>query len=200
MRLSRIAIFILLLALSSCSQKNSVVHGGKNLQTTTRRATPTIKSMLVDYKSDSYKIAIGENYHVSNKVIEWNWSYLEDDDEHIDSLGKDAFLYTGEPLIRYNDEDYLPTLHIETDNNIITAFTCNVVFDLEDSSTAIDHFLQLLSNDIKKLKNTALIQSIKSKGHYEITTADYVEMYELKKFNDYNHIFTYSIKAISDMR
>jgi len=159
--------------------------------------TPTIKPILVDYKSDTYKISIGDNYKISDKIIDWTWAALADDDGNIDSTGKDAFLYIGEPLINYNDGKWLPALYIETDKNIITSFTCSVVIDLQDNSSAIDNFLRLLSNDIEQLKNDDIIKSLKTKGSYEVSKTEYIEIFKLtegKKYEYDRFAYTISIK------
>ena len=106
---------------------------------------------------------------------------MADDDGIIDSAGKDAFLYLGEPLVNYNDGEWLPSLRISTDKNIITSFTCSVLFNLEENPSSIASFLRLLSNDIQQLKNDEIVKSLGTKGFYEMNNADYVETFELKK-------------------
>jgi hypothetical protein len=178
-------------------------YGQKEQQTTIETSghksvcfAPPIKPVLVDYKCDTYKISLGENYKVSDKIIDWNWAVLDDVDGNLDSTGQDAFLYLGEPLIIYNDDDWLPSLHITTEKNIITSFTCSVVFDLQDDSLAIVNFLRLLSNDIKQLNNDDIVKSLQKKGFYEEKSTDFAVAFKLKKGKKYeNDSFTYTITA-----
>jgi hypothetical protein len=202
----------------TCSKNSSMIHklimtifilsflttyGQKEQQTTIEKSghksvcfAPPIKPVLVDYKCDTYKISLGENYKVSDKIIDWNWAVLDDVDGNLDSTGQDAFLYLGEPLIIYNDDDWLPSLHITTEKNIITSFTCSVVFDLQDDSLAIVNFLRLLSKDIKQLNNDDIVKSLQKKGFYEEKSTDYAVAFKLKKGKKYeNDSFTYTITA-----
>ncbi len=121
---------------------------------------------------------------------------MADDDDKIDSTGKDVFQYLGEPLINYNEGDWLPALYIETDKNLIITFSCSVLFTLEDSASAVDNFLRLLSKDIKQLKNDEVVKSLKTTGYYKIDKVDYVEVFELTKAKEYeNDRFQYTITS-----
>ena len=104
-----IAAFFLLTVVLSCDQKQN-----NDKQKETKPASET-KSKLVDYKSDTYKIVIGESYKVSDPAVDWSWAALADNDNKIDSTGKDFFMSVSEPLLKYNGSEYLPSLHIETD-------------------------------------------------------------------------------------
>jgi len=153
------------------------------------------QKLLVDYKKDIYKISVGDNYKKSDKIIDWHWASENDDDRIIDSTGRDAFMYLGEPLIKYNNSEWLPTLHIETDKDIITSFTCSVLFNLSDSTNAQNLFLRLLSKDVKQLKNDEVIKSLIEKGIYEKKAQDYIETFTLIKGKDYEHDrFKYTVK------
>jgi hypothetical protein len=157
---------------------------------------PAIKPVLVDYKSDTYKISVGDNYKVSDKIIDWSWAYLDDDDDKIDSSGRDSFMSLGEPLIQYNNSDYLPSLHITTDKNIITSFTCSVLFDLEDNPKAKENFLRILSKDIKLLQNDSIVRDIITTGEYKIIEPDYIISYKLTQGENYDYDrFEYKIAA-----
>ena len=194
-KLTYSSFLFLLVTLTACGQTEKQTVNETGGQKTFSQ-TPKIKPILIDYKSDTYKISLGDNYKTSEKIIDWHWAELEDNDGNIDSTGKDAFLYLGEPLINYNDGEWLPSLHITTDKNIITSFTCSVLFDLQDNPSAIDNFLKLLSNDIKQLRNDALVASLQTKGNYEIINTDYVATFSLKKGSKYeNDLFEYTITA-----
>ena len=150
----------------------------------------------VDYKSDTLKILINNNYKATDSIIDWQWATLADPDDKIDSTGIDAFLYLGESLIKYNNGEWLPALHIKTDKNIITSFTCSILFTLEDKPTSVDDFLKLLSIDIKQLKNDNIFSSIKNNGFYETTKNDCIETFKLTKAKELeNDRFEYTIKA-----
>lgn len=139
----------------------------------------------VDYKCYSYHISLGDNYQNSSKIIEWHWAALEDEDNKIDSTGKDAFLSLGEPLIHYNDGEWLPSLHITTDHNIITSFTCSVLFNLHDGRTAKEDFLKLLSKDIQQLENPEVVNALRKKGYYsfaDVGSVTTIELIKGKKF------------------
>lgn len=185
----------MLIVLASCGQaekrtENKIIVNESDIQ------KPRIKPTLVDYKSDTYKIFIGDNYTTSDKIIDWHWAALNDNDNKVDSTGKDAFLFLGEPLIKYYGSEYLPSLHITTDKNIITSFTCSVLFDLEDTSSAIEDFLELLSKDIKQLKNKEIVAAILTKGKYELTDEKCVSTIVLKigKGNEHD-VFNYTVTA-----
>jgi hypothetical protein len=194
-KLTYSSFLFLIVTLTACGQTEKQKVNETGGQKTFSQA-PKINPILIDYKSDTYKISLGDNYKKSDKIIDWHWAELEDDDGHIDSTGKDAFLYLGEPLINYNDGEWLPSLHITTDKNIITSFTCSVLFDLQDNPSAVDNFLKLLSNDIKQLRNDALVTSLRTKGNYEIINTDYVATFSLKKGSKYeNDLFEYTITA-----
>lgn len=185
----------MLTVLTSCGQKEKHTANEKGSHETISKK-PKIKTILVDYKSDTYKISLGDNYRTSDKNNDWHWAALEDDDGRIDSTGKDAFLYIDEPLINYNDGDWLPALHISTDKNIITSFTCSVLFDLQDNPSAIDNFLKILSNDIKQLRNVDIVKSLRTTSIYEIINAGYVSTFKLTKGKKYeNDAFTYTITS-----
>lgn len=155
----------------------------------------TIKPKPVDYKSHIYKIALGENYKKSGLVIDWSWASEADIDGKIDATGKDAFLFLSEPHIKYNDEEWLPSLHIETDKNIITSFTSSVLFNLADTVDAETTFLRILSKDITQLQNNDIIQTLIEKGIYETITPEVTEVFKLTtgKEGEYD-TFEYTIK------
>ncbi len=188
-----IRTFFILTVLTSCvkTDKRTIIETGGQEEVVW---APKIKPILIDYKSDTYKISLGENYKTSDKIIDWRWAALDDEDDKIDSTGKDAFFFLGEPLINYNNGEWLPKLHISTERNIITSFTCSVLFDLQDNSTAIDNFLGLLSNDIKKLKNDTIVKALRAKGEYKLTQAEYVETFKLTQGEKHkNDRFSYTI-------
>lgn len=170
-----IAAFFLLTVVLSCKQKQN------NDKQKEIKSTDEKKSNLVDYKSDTYKIAIGESYKISDPAVDWSWAELADSDNKIDSTGKDFFMSISEPLLKYNGSEYLPSLHIETDKNIITSFKCSVLFDLADSSTAMEDFLKTLSSSIKQLQNEQLVKSLTKDGVYEIIKDDCMETFKLSR-------------------
>ncbi|MCW3075298.1 MAG: hypothetical protein JWP69_2367 [Flaviaesturariibacter sp.] len=150
---------------------------------------------LIDYKSETLKISIGENYKVTDNIIEWRWAALADPDDKVDSTGIDAFLYLSEPLIKFNNGEWLPSLHIETEKNIIISFTCSVLFSLEEQSSSVDDFLKVLSKDIKQLNDDHIISSIKKKGFYETTRNGCIETFKLTKAKELeNDKFEYTIR------
>jgi hypothetical protein len=192
-KLNYILTFYSLIAiLISCRQTE---QKNQNVPNETINHT-TGKLTLIDYKSDTLRISIGENYKLTDKIIDWRWAALADLDDKIDSTGIDAFLYLGEPLIKFNNGEWLPSLHIETDKNIITSFTCSILFSLEDKPTSVDNFLLLLRKDIKQLKDDKIVKSLKEKGFYETTKNDCVETFKLTKAKELeNDRFEYIIKA-----
>ena len=182
---------LILISCGQTEQKSRIVPSENEIPKRT-----STKLTLVDYKTDTLKISIGDSYKVSDKIIDWHWAALADTDDKIDSTGKDAFLYLGEPLIKFNNGEWLPSLHIETDKNLITSFTCSVLFSLEDTPTSVDDFLKLLSKDIKQLKNDKIVKSLKEHGFYETTKNDCLETFKLTKAKELeNDRFEYVIKA-----
>ncbi|MDY3354476.1 hypothetical protein PG661_10630 [Riemerella anatipestifer] len=155
-----------------------------------------MKPKLIDYKNDTYKIFLGDNYKRSALIIDWRWAAEADIDRKIDSIGKDAFMFLGEPLIKYNEGEWLPSLVIETDNNIITSFTCSVLFKLADTTNAETTFLKILSKDIKQLQNNDVIKTLTQQGVYEVKTQDIIEVFKLTKAKEYEYdMFEYTIKS-----
>ena len=53
------------------------------------RSAAIIRPIVVDYKSDTYKISLGENYKTSDEIIDWRWAALADEDDKIDSTSDD---------------------------------------------------------------------------------------------------------------
>jgi hypothetical protein len=183
------SLCVILVSCSQTEQKNEI-------ETNETMNQSAAILTLVDYKSDTFKISIGENYKITDNVIDWRWAALADPDDKVDSTGIDTFQYLGESLIKYNNGEWLPSLHIETNKNLITSFTCSVLFSLEDKSGSVDDFLKLLSKDIKQLKNDNIVSSIKKNGFYETTKNDCVETFKLTKARELeNDIFEYTIKA-----
>jgi hypothetical protein len=157
-----------------------------------------IEHKLVDYKKDVYRLSLGEDYKVSRQIIHWRWAAEDDPDGKIDSTGTDAFMYLGEPLIHYNGAEYLPSLHIETNKNLITSFICSVLFNLETDRNAIDKFLGLMSGSISALKVDSVVSSIKTKGVYTHSSNEIVETYSLTKAEGYgSDEFKYTIYTTS---
>jgi len=130
------------------------------------------KKILVDYKSDTYGISLGEDYKISKKIIDWRYDW----ESGIDSI----FMFSGEPLINYNGE-WLPALSIKTDKNIIVSFTCSILCHLEETENSIEGFLNLIGKDIKKLQIDTVKQSIISNGTFETETENHIETYKLTK-------------------
>lgn len=184
----------LLLTLMNCKRKKQNDEY-KNIEINKIVSTSIIQPRLVDYKSETYNISIGENYKISDALINWHWSAMNDPDDKVDSTGKDAFLFLGEPLINYNEGDWLPSLHIETEKNIITSFMCSILFELADSIDAEISFLNLISSDIKNLQNNEILKSLIDKGFYEKKTHDYIENFRFIKAKEYEYDrFEYTIK------
>ena len=132
----------LVATLISCTQTG---QKDKNVSNKTTSRTE-VKLALADYKIDSLKLSIGENYSVTDNIIDWHWAALDDPDDKIDSTGIDAFFYLGEPLIKFNNEQCLPSLYIETDKNLISGFKVQVEgWTLDDS---VLHHLKKLTDSI----------------------------------------------------
>lgn len=179
-------IFILSI-LASCRQTDN-----RATYKTSEQNISSTKQKLIDYKSNTYKISLGENYNKSNLIIDWSRGSEAD----IDSTGKDAFIFLGEPLIKYNEGEWLPSLHIETDNNVITSFKCSVLFNLADTTNAETTFLKILSKDIKQLENNEVIKTLIKHGFYEIKTQESSEIFKLTKGKEYDYDkFEYTVKT-----
>ncbi len=156
-----------------------------------------IVKKVVDYKSDTYKISLGDNYKISDKFIDWRWAAMNDKDGKLDSIGPNAFKYLGEPLLKYNSTVYLPTLDIETKGNFITSFSCSILFNLEESDKTGNKFLTLISEDIQQLSVNSIRNQIAAGRVYQIVTRDYAESYTLTKGKELEYVkFEYTIKAI----
>ncbi|MCL1865696.1 MAG: hypothetical protein FWF73_07800 [Spirochaetes bacterium] len=140
-----------------------------------RQKTSTIP---VDYKSDTYKISLGEDYKKSSKFVDWRYNWESSRDYYSD---KASFMYSGEPLINYNNGEYLPALFIDTDKNMIITFHCSILFFLEESENSIENFLNVISKDFKKLQIDTVKKSIISDGIFEISTENHIEIYRLDK-------------------
>ena len=182
------------MTLSSC-QENQKKADLENDSQTKNDSTELQKKFLVDYKIDKYKIYIGESYKISDNIIDWHWAALNDPDDKIDSTGKDAFLFLGEPLLKYNDDEYLPSLHIETDKNLIKKFSCSILFNLANTENAKIQFLRLLSKNIKQLKNDSLTKTLIENGSYEKETKDFIEIFRLTKGKELEYDkFEYTVK------
>jgi hypothetical protein len=189
-----IILLTLILTLSSC-QENQKKADLENDSQTKNDSTELQKKFLVDYKIDTYKIYIGESYKISDNIIDWHWAALNDPDDKIDSTGKDAFLFLGEPLLKYNDDEYLPSLHIETDKNLIKKFSCSILFNLANTENAKIQFLRLLSKNIKQLKNDSLTKTLIENGSYEKETKDFIEIFRLTKGKELEYDkFEYTVK------
>lgn len=188
-----IGTFFMLVIFSACLQ-----HSKKEIVELANHNTGSVSEpgpSVVDYKADTYKISIGESYKISGKMIDWFWGAPADWDHKIDSTGKDVFRYHDRPLIKYKSGEYLRGLWIETDKNLITLFTCTVIFDMDDAPESVDEFLQLMSKDIRQLKNEKICESLKKTGHFQQIRGDYVEIFTLEK-GDYDYArFEYTMKA-----
>ncbi|HTO15434.1 MAG TPA: hypothetical protein VLZ83_06670, partial [Edaphocola sp.] len=159
------------------------------------KSSKLTQKFLIDYKSETYKIFIGDNYKSSDKTIDWSWTAFNDPDDKLDSTGIDAFLFLGEPLLKYNDDDWLPTLHIETDKNLIKKFSCSILFDLDETENAEINFLKLLSQDINQLQNDSLTKSLIVDHIYEKVTHDFIETFRLTKGKEFEYDkFEYTVK------
>ena len=179
MKKTAIILSVFALLAGGCRQKSN-----ENLQA-------AIKQVLVDYKSDTYRISLSESYEISKNLIEWRYDF----EENRDTTDKVAFVFSGEPLINYNNTEWLPALFIETNKNIITSFTCSISFTLDESENSIEKFLNIIGKDIKRLQIDTVKKSIISDGIFEISTENYVETYKLTKRNGsaYDN-FRYTIK------
>lgn len=171
-------IIILFLTLLSCRQNEKKKETRK-----------------VDYKIDIYGIYLGDNYKISDKIIGWSWASESDDDGVIDSTENDAFLHLGEPLIHYNNGEWLPSLFISTEKNIIKSFTCSVLFPLKNTAFSKADFLKILSKDIKQLQNFEISNSLIKTGKYDLSSKDYIEIFRLTegKKDEYD-TFEYTIR------
>lgn len=189
-----ITLLTLILTITSC-QETQKKTSFENDSRTKSDSTELQQTLLVDYKSDTYKIYIGESYKISDKIIDWRWAALNDPDDKIDSTGIDAFLFLSEPLIKYNDGEWLPALHIETDKNSIKKFSCSILFDLAETENAEIIFLRLLSQDINQLQNDSLIKALINDGIYKKVTQDFIETFELTKGKELEYDkFEYTVK------
>lgn len=189
-----LTILLLVLTLTSCSEERQK-YEKKSAKPNEVKSADLRHKLLVDYKKDTYKISVGDSFKASGKTIDWRWAALSDSDDKLDSTGKDSFLFLGEPLIKYNNGEWLPKLQIETDKNIITSFTCSILFDLADTTNAETTFLSILSKDIKQLQKNEVIKSLTDKGIYEVKTQGFSEAFRLTKGKGYAYDrFDYSVK------
>lgn len=138
------------------------------------------QTKLVDYKRDQYQIRIGENYKSSK--IDWRWNAMSDEDGKLGADGKDAFMYLGEPVIKYNDNEWLVALYITTEKEIITSVTCSVVFALDtEKPNAKADFLKLLNKDITQLQSPTIVNALVTKGIYKISEDGFTEVFSFTK-------------------
>ena len=189
-------LIIVLTVLASCGETERMkVKEGEEQKNLGQK--PLIEPCLIDYKSDIYKISIGEHYKKGYEKINWRWDGMADDDGSPDSTGRDAFLYLSEPRINYNGSECLPSLHISTDHNIITSFSCSVLFELDDVMNSDVSFLKILSKDIKRLRDKKVVDQLIKEGRYEIKTEKVIEVFQFTRGKDLDYdSFTYSISAI----
>lgn len=159
-------LFLLSFLLIHCAQQESP-HALKRLPVHPSRPIPPEENPhLVDYKSDVYRIAVGENFRISAKKIAWNWAAMADRDGVLDSTGLDNYVYFGEPLISFNDNSWLPVLHIETRENQIVSFTCSMLFDMPEDPAALDDLFKELGKSISLLNNEFVIHCLKTNGEF----------------------------------
>jgi len=181
MKKTVIILSILALIAGSCRQKNN----------------KEIKPVLIDYKSDTYRISLGESFQKSKKIIDWRYDWENSRDTTIN-----AYFSLGEPLISYNDGEWLPALFLETDKNRIISFTCSILFILEKTGNPIENFLNIIGNDIKKLQIDTIKKSIISNGIFETSTENYIETYKLttkeERLTFTYDLFEYTIKIPPD--
>jgi hypothetical protein len=185
---------LLIMTFFSCQETGNKSEPGNTNKENIKSPKLTPK-FLIDYKSDTYKIFIGDNYNSSDKIIDWGWAAMNDPDDKIDSTGIDAFLFLGEPLLKYNDGEWLPALHIETDKNLIKQFSCSILFDLAETENAEIKFLRLLSQDIYQLQNDSLTKALIEDGIYEKVTQNFIETFKLIKGKELEYDkFEYTVK------
>ncbi|SIS38163.1 hypothetical protein SAMN05421768_10668 [Chryseobacterium joostei] len=154
------------------------------------------QTKLVDYKRDQYQIRIGENY--KNSKIDWRWNAMSDEDGHISPKGKDAFMYLGEPVIKYNDNEWLVALYITTEKEIITSVICSVVFALDtEKQNAKADFLKLLNKDITQLQNPTIVKALVTKGIYKTSEDSFTSVFSLTK-QDRSEYSTFEYKVYEE--
>ncbi len=175
-------IFNLAFHFLSCKETKNKLHNSNLKKIDTTSKLP--QKILVDYKKSNYKISIGEDYKISEKIIDWQWAAMADNDDKIDSTGKDVFLFLGEPLIKLNNGEYLPTLFIETDKNNITKFTCSVYADFENDKRNIEKLLKLMSKYIEQLNDKKIFDAILKNGEYVKETENIKEKFRVTKLKD----------------
>ncbi|MFK8044787.1 MAG: hypothetical protein AB8B72_04790 [Crocinitomicaceae bacterium] len=155
-----------------------------------------IPRYVVDYKTETYNIALGETYKVSDKLIDWRWSGEIDPDDTVDSTGIDTFHSLSEPLISYDAAEWLPALHIQTSKNVITSFSCSILFSLSERDSLGDEFLRILDHHFTRLQNDTIVNLIISEGLYTVQQSERIaETYQLIKANGNGYdVFEYHAK------
>lgn len=151
----------------------------------------------VDYKSKEYKISLGDSYTASDRIVNWSWAALDDPDGVPNPAGSDSYISLGEPLIKYNCGQWLPSLFIRTDNGIITSFTCSVLFRMKEEPSGIDDFFDILGESISRLTDTEVREVLKESGYYEMTVTGFMETFILtpSEGEAYDR-FEYTVQAV----
>lgn len=149
--------------------------------------------MLVNYKSDTYGILLGDNYKTGNQTVDWQYDHESGHDS--------SFMFLCEPLIHYNNMECLPALHIKTGNGIIIQFSCSILFLLEDREDSIEDFLNIIGKDMKQLQTDTVKKRIISDGIFETQSKNHIETYTLTKKHERDgtyDCFEYIAKIITE--
>lgn len=116
---------MLLQLLSSCNlatHKNAVMGTNKIISIET-----TDSDSLVDYKSNKYKLFIGQSLDSMNKIIELRHDFMTDDGKINDS-GITHYMNIGEDLVNIDNTDCLPALFFTIDKEKLIEFKCSILF------------------------------------------------------------------------
>jgi len=133
----------------------------------------------IDYKVNKYGLMIGHTFNSINTPIDWTWAAEVDIDGKIDSTGMDSYMYLGEPLIRINGTDCLPALFIETKKDLITEFSCSILFWTENYSSSVEEVIKIIKTDIGLLNDSAVIKSLTDNSKYQREIENCIESIEI---------------------
>lgn len=149
----------------------------------------------VQYKTDQYHIELGQHIDSSKQYIDWTWDAESDPDGLKDSSGVDTYMSLNEPLIRFNNSQWLPALFVSTTKNKIQHFSCSMLLQLDSDERNAREFLDLMSADIPALLDNAIVQELISKGIYQNQKDNSLEILQLELNDDSKYDrFNYKIE------
>jgi len=150
-------------------------------------------SIMIDYKMSTYKLFMGQSLDSMQKVFDYHRDYMRDSKD----TSLSYYMTTMEPLLQFNNTDFLPFLSFGIIGQKMVKFECSIIASTEShSKTAVLEFLTAIEPLFRNLRSAKNKNELVTMYKLNIDTTNTIEYFSLDTMDrKYDILFRYVKKV-----